>query len=268
MDGAKPGHTVRFQGLKGAAHLNGREGTLVKYLKKEGRWSVRCDGDGSIVKAKTENLLLHRNYAKTGAKRDGQNVTGGSGMGPEINLTMGNLDAATNDPSSWASGLSQAEQYEWFSNCYQMRCDDDYAWGGCNLHGPYNPEATPESIATDHLIFCILAHQVSALPKNWDWEAYLKVASQYIVFAFEKSDAKERWGSENYFQGELGGRSLRYTATKICGSDVNVAGDSKEYEKAEDEAHNNKAKWQSKLGGKLAWKGLIDDMRNGRRFNK
>ena len=56
MDGAKPGHTVKFQGLKGAAHLNGQEGTLVKYVKKEGRWSVRCE-DGNTVNAKPENLL-------------------------------------------------------------------------------------------------------------------------------------------------------------------------------------------------------------------
>ena len=65
MEGAKPGHTVQFQGLKGAAHLNGTEGTLVKYLKKEARWSVRCDNDdggATIVKAKPENLV--RKYVK------------------------------------------------------------------------------------------------------------------------------------------------------------------------------------------------------------
>jgi len=43
MEGAKPGHTVKFHGLKGAAHLNGTEGTLVKFIKKESRWSVRTD---------------------------------------------------------------------------------------------------------------------------------------------------------------------------------------------------------------------------------
>ena len=63
MDRAKPGHTVIFQGLKGAAHLNGTEGRLIKYIKKEGRWSVRCnnsnDNNGTLVNAKRENLKLH-----------------------------------------------------------------------------------------------------------------------------------------------------------------------------------------------------------------
>ena len=36
---------------KGAAHLNGTEGTLVKFIKKESRWSVRTD-DNTIVNAK------------------------------------------------------------------------------------------------------------------------------------------------------------------------------------------------------------------------
>ena len=63
MEGAKTGHTVKFQGLKGASHLNDTEGTLIKYIKKEGRWSVRCDANNSIVKAKPENLILRRNYA-------------------------------------------------------------------------------------------------------------------------------------------------------------------------------------------------------------
>jgi hypothetical protein len=28
--------------------------------------------------------------------------------------------------ANWAKGLTEADQYEWLSNCYQMRCDDDY----------------------------------------------------------------------------------------------------------------------------------------------
>ena len=36
---------------------------------------------------------------------------------------------------AWAKGLQPPDLYEWFSNCYQMRCDDDYCWGGGNLHG-------------------------------------------------------------------------------------------------------------------------------------
>ncbi len=56
MKKAKPGDAVQFQGLKSALHLNGTRGKLVKYIKKEKRWTVRCyAGD---VKTKPKNLML------------------------------------------------------------------------------------------------------------------------------------------------------------------------------------------------------------------
>jgi len=59
MENAKVGHTVEFHGLKGSAHLNGTRGHLVKYLKKEKRWAVRCeDEESALVNARTENLKL------------------------------------------------------------------------------------------------------------------------------------------------------------------------------------------------------------------
>ena len=268
MDGAKPGHTVRFQGLQGAAHLNGTEGTLIKYLKNENRWSVRCDsGDGStVVKAKPDNLILHRNYRPKEEKMHMASMGFGGGGG--INVKHGKMDEAhANDFSSWAKlAKNTKEQYEWFCNCYQMRCDDDYVWGGCNLHGPYEPDATPESIRSDFFIFCILAHQAKAVPKDWDWAAFLKVAPEYIVFAFEKSDAKERWGDENFFNAQMGGRSLRYTARQIYKSDVNVVGDSREYDMAAKMARQKKREWEEMLGGISAWKTLLQDLRKSKRF--
>ncbi|GFH55448.1 hypothetical protein CTEN210_11924 [Chaetoceros tenuissimus] len=57
MENAKPGHTVEFHGLKGAAHLNGTQGHLVRFLKNEKRWVVRLDGDEyKTVNAKPDNL--------------------------------------------------------------------------------------------------------------------------------------------------------------------------------------------------------------------
>lgn len=56
MENAKPGHTVEFHGLKGAAHLNGTSGHLVRYLSDEQRWAVRCDDTYEIVNAKPANL--------------------------------------------------------------------------------------------------------------------------------------------------------------------------------------------------------------------
>lgn len=64
----KPGHTVKFSGLKGAAHLNGTEGVLIKYLPAEERWSVRCEDDGSLVNAKPSNLILQK-YVSDDRKR-------------------------------------------------------------------------------------------------------------------------------------------------------------------------------------------------------
>lgn len=58
-----PGKTVRFQGLQGAAHLNGNIGELVRFDAAQQRWVVRyaTDSDGtefSMVKAKAENLVV------------------------------------------------------------------------------------------------------------------------------------------------------------------------------------------------------------------
>lgn len=61
METLKPGKSVRFQGLQGAAHLNGKVGTLVKFHATEQRWVVltAAAGDNNIeVKAKPENLAL------------------------------------------------------------------------------------------------------------------------------------------------------------------------------------------------------------------
>ena len=109
------------------------------------------------------------------------------------------------------------DSYEWLSNCYQMRCDDDYALGGCNLHGPYDPGATSDTIAEDFLVFCVLAKRRGVVPDNWDWSSFLANAAKHVMFAFEKSDAQERWGSENVFAAMMGGRSLRYTASVVYG---------------------------------------------------
>lgn len=273
MEGAKPGHTVKFQGLKGAAHLNGTEGTLVKFMKKENRWSVRTDVDKySIVKAKPENLILYRHYNTTDMGNQFASLMtfghGGAGGGVQtIPVRNNNNNASADDSpaSGWATGLTQKEQYEWFSNCYQMRCDDDYAWGGCYLHGPYDPDATPESIVNDFLVFCTLAIRAKTIPQGWDWKAYLKSAPDYIVFAFEKSDAINRWGSENYFNGVMGGRSLRYTGTKIYKSEVEKDENSMEHDKVEEEARANAVKFQEQLGGIDAWATLRRDITNGKR---
>ena len=265
MDKAKPGHTVEFTGLKGAAHLNGTEGTLVEFLKKEQRWSVRCELDRKKVNAKPENLILRRNISShpiiggTYTPAKAAKLFGSGG-------TPGGLPTGPVAPNSWAKGLCLEDQYEWFSNCYQMRCDDDYSWGGGDLHGPYDPEATPQSIADDFLIYCLLAHRSQVVPSGWDWPDFLKSAANFVSFAFEKSDAMERWGSESGFEAQMGGRSLRYTGIEIYKSPVDQPGDSREYSDAENEARTNKAAVQNQVGGAKAWVSFVECLGRSRRF--
>jgi hypothetical protein len=52
---------------------------------------------------------------------------------------------------------------------------------GGQLHGPYNPEGDAADIAEDFLTFCLLAVRKGALPKRWDWAAFLQVAKRFVV---------------------------------------------------------------------------------------
>mmetsp|Transcript_1102 Transcript_1102/g.1948 ORF Transcript_1102/g.1948 Transcript_1102/m.1948 type:complete len:246 (+) Transcript_1102:108-845(+) len=242
MDRLKPGYTVQFKGLKAAGHLNGTEGTLVRYLKKEHRWSVRCAIDNQVVNAKTENL---------------QRVSLPSG-GKENREHQQDQQRLQDRSCERANNLLQKEQYEWFSNCYQLRCDDDYQWGGCYLHGPYLPEATPQSIADDFLIYCVLAHRAKTLPAGWDWRAFLKLASEFVTFAFEKSDAQERWGSKSH--------GLRSMGAMIYKSDVTNNGKSREHKQAIRDVQSNKMEIQQQLGGVEAWRTFARDLGLSNRF--
>lgn len=146
-----------------------------------------------------------------------------------------------------------------------MRCDDDYVYGDCYLHGPYNPDATPQSIADDFLIFCVLASRANALPKDWDWDAFLKAAACHVPFAFEKSDAQERWGSENVFAAMTGGRSLRYTAEVIYKSPANGP-NSDQYIDVEEETEANMENVRKETGGVAVWNQLVADVVQCHRF--
>ena len=125
-------------------------------------------------------------------------------------------------PDAWMQGLSEAKQHEWLVDCYRMRLDDDYAWGGCNLHGIYDPDATKLSVMCDFLEFLILAtrKRVLTLPSLARWTALLSTAAQLVPYAFEKDDAAKKWGSENVFNVVTGGRSLRYTGELVYGSSI------------------------------------------------
>jgi hypothetical protein len=99
---------------------------------------------------------------------------------------------------------------------------------GCNLHGLYDVSTDSDkppknTICEDFLIFCKLAVQHKVIPPAWDWPKFLKTAVGLLPYAFEKSDAQEKWGGENVFTAMTGGRSLRFTGEVFYGSSIRGA---------------------------------------------
>lgn len=124
----------------------------------------------------------------------------------------------------------------------------------------------PSLLRMTFLAFCILAHRASVVPEGWDWAAFLKAAAEHIPFAFEKSDAKERWGSENVFQAQMGGRSLRYTGIQVYKSPVDSPNISREHDMAQNEVHQDKYAIQDVGGGREAWEEHSVDLGRCSRF--
>ncbi|WIA33296.1 hypothetical protein OEZ86_006436 [Tetradesmus obliquus] len=153
-------------------------------------------------------------------------------------------------PAAWASGLTHAQQAEWLVDCYRMRVDDDYCWGGGNIHGLYDPEATSDTVAADFLTFCKLAVKAGVLPAGWDWPGFLRKAQGLLPCAFEKSDAKDKWGGENVFAAAMGGRSLRYTGELVYGSSCMSGGE--ESADAEQLLEEAEQQWSSLVAGQAS----------------
>ena len=176
---------------------------------------------------------------------------------------------ALSKEQAWSDGLTAPDLYEWFANCYQMRCDDDYAWGGCYLHGPYDPEATPESIKTDFMAFCLLAARKAVVPPGWDWPAAVVGAVKYVGYAFEKSDAQERWGSENVFAAMTGGRSLRFTGESVYSTSCqqgDMGDEPEENQLAASDCEEPTDATLDGIGGRAVWDDFLDKLSTSRRF--
>lgn len=130
------------------------------------------------------------------------------------------LKEALTDKSSWWSSLKVKERYEWFVDCYRMRMDDDCVWGGGNLHGLYEPDpfdGQKTTVLKDFLIYIKLAVKKEVIPVSqcFSFAECLREASILLPYAFEKSDAKEKWGGENVFSSRP---SLRRTAEFVYGT--------------------------------------------------
>ncbi len=168
------------------------------------------------------------------------------------------------NPASWSIGLSEDKQYEWLLDCYRMRLDDDYVYKG-ELNGLYGATAdgNRDAILEDFLVFCKLAVSNKVIPSSWNWKKFLKKSLEDLPFAFEKSDAQDKYGSENVFAGLLGnGRSLRYTAEIVYGSSVQSNDYDSEYGKLMDRISGNWSTRKKKtqlffdVGGIEIWRNL------------
>ena len=51
---------VELKELRGARHLNGHRGRVVKYVKKDKRWAIRLESTGEIIKARVANIEVLR----------------------------------------------------------------------------------------------------------------------------------------------------------------------------------------------------------------
>jgi len=216
--------------------------------------------DKEVEWAETESVLRKKHPERAGFEAWMTRQCDKALRKVQSNDVEGRPDAA------WSVGLSKADQYEWLSNCYQMRCDDDYALGGGYLHGPYDAHADPESLTTDFIVFCLLAKRGKVLPADWSWSQFLAKASHHVAFAFEPSDAQERWGRESVFSVAMGGRSLRYTAEKIYRNSCQAGGLSRETKRAQREAEMDSTRVLNEIGGREVWDEFTDDILNRRTF--
>jgi len=142
------------------------------------------------------------------------------------------------DPSSWSVGLTSSQQQEWLVDCYRLRVDDEYVWSG-NI-GPLYGDCNVKDLIQDFLLFCRLAMEQEVIPQVWCWTEFLTVAGRLLHYGFEKSDAKEKYGSENWFNAAMGGRSLRYTGELIYGTTCTSGDFSELYFKLKEELLHKK----------------------------
>ena len=191
------------------------QGGVCDGVHENGRYIIRLDSSKKQILVKRENIQV--------IPRSSYGAVDGFAVDKEAMVESIGRPPSN---SSWAKGLDPMAAAEWFVDCYRMRIDDEYALSGEVRSGSlYDSEYTKKSLATDFLVYCHLARFVGAIPVNigWDWVVCLDKFGHLLNYAFEKSDAGDKYGRENVFSAMMGGRSLRFTAECIYGSSA-VAG--------------------------------------------
>ncbi len=119
-----------------------------------------------------------------------------------------------------------------------------------------------------------LAVKNKATPAGFKFNKCLTAAKDLLPYAFEKDDAKEKYGGENVFSSVVSGKpSLRHVAEMVYGySSPNSSGDSDEVTEARKlrESIENKVKFPSEaetderifkdVGGIDIWYKLYNEM--------
>ncbi len=172
------------------------------------------------------------NCSSNSSNSSNQNPHAGKGerkQTPKSGIAASNPEV---NPSQWSSGLTGEKAAEWFVDCFRMRADDDQVWSGgecIGLYSSYSERNHWEPFRQFHL-FCPLAKTNGVIPeKNWSWELVIEKAKLLLGYAFEKSDAQEKYGSENVFSSLMGGRSLRFTGEYVYSNAVTEQKKSKQH---------------------------------------
>jgi len=185
-----------------------------------------------LFDASKGNKVPIRGFSRGGGGGGSGSGGGGGGMGARgprsgsggSSGSRSNFGIFPPSADAWAKGQSPAEAAEWLVDCCRLRACDVIERGGVHS-GIFTPAEIlcGHSVVWDLLIFSKLAVISGALPKNWSWPLFFDAAAELMPFAFDRDDARSKYGREDVFYGILGigsGRSLRYTAALIWGFDL------------------------------------------------
>jgi len=207
------------------------------------------------------------------------------GIGPTITtMSEEELTGSWQNEQAWFKTHGSYRSAEWIVDCYRMRADDDVAWGSMNFHGLYEIGMSSPSdshtkafiIVKDFLKFFKLGIRNEVIPPSkFNFALCIGYfAPNLLVYAFEKEDAKIKWGRENVFST---GPSLRRTAETIYGFSCMAEDSDAEAQEQEErverevseilerqlDASNFDASEEAifeNVGGKTLWTGLFHSL--------